>query len=371
MHVLLLGATGVAGRKTAAELLRQPAVDALWLCGRKQEELDDLAAAFGNPDRLRPRAFDLSEASLHGNLFRDADVVVSCAGPGYATEEPAARAAVEGGAAYISLCDDAAGLEGVRPLNDRAVAAGVPVISGCGLSPGITNLLIAHGETLLDAVDSIDISLARSSVESHGEATTHHLLYELAHEAPVVKDHRQVGEPSGSAPRLIFFPEPIGWVETFRIGHPEVLTLPQTYPDVAAVQFRVGLAERITMDTARAFGATPLARNETARSIFVAATKPLRPLIDRLPPRGPAWSGARVDLHGRKDSAPKTVSLAVVDRLLNFTSATLTLATLRLGEGAVRATGVVPVEAAFDPQSFLRDLSRRGIAVAELEPSPV
>ena len=371
MHVLLLGATGVSGRKTAAELLRQPAVETLWLCGREQKRLDELAGAFGDSQRVQPRAFDLSEASLHSNLFRDADVVVSCAGPGYVTEGPAARAAVEGTSAYVSLCDDASGFEQAKALHERATDAGVTVVSGCGLSPGVTNLLIAHAARQLDDIEAVDISLARSSVESHGEATTRHLLYELGEEAPVVKDGRRTSEPSGSAPRLVFFPEPIGWVETFRMGHPEILTIPPRYDGVTTVQFRVGLAERITMDTARAFGATPFARSETARSFFVAATKPLRPLIDRLPPRGPAWSGARVDLHGTKDDSPRTISLAAVDRLLNFTSAALTLAALRLGDGEVGGPGVLSVEDAFEPEAFLRDLTKRGIAVAELEPKPV
>ena len=371
MRVLLLGATGVTGRKTAAELLRQPAVDTLLLCGRNEQSLERLAEAFGDSPRIQLRAFDLAEASLHTNLFAEADVVVSCAGPGYVTEEPAARAGVEGGTGYVSLCDDAEGLEQTRALNARAVETQVAVVSGCGLSPGLTNLLIAQGSRRLDDLESIDISLARSSVESHGEATTRHLLYELGQTAPVVRDGRQVNEISGSSPKLVYFPEPIGWVETFRMGHPEVLTIPERYVGIRGIQFRVGLAERITMDTARAFGATPLARSESARSLFIGATRPLRPLIDRLPPRGPAWSGARVDLHGTKDGKPRTVSLAAVDRLANVTSAVLTLAALRLGDGEVRGPGVLAIEEAFEPGPFLRDLTKRGIAVAELEPNPV
>ena len=371
MRVLLLGATGVVGRKTAAELLRQPAVETLWLCGRRETELTALAGAFANPERVRPRGFDLAEASLHANLFSDADVVVSCAGPAYETEEPAVRAAIEGGAPYVSLCDDSLGLERARAFHGAAFDAGVTVVPGCGLSPGLTTLLIAHAANQLDALEAIDIALARSSVEAHGEAATHHLLHELSHEAVVVKDHRLIRERAGSAPKLVYFPEPVGWVETFRVGHPEVLTMPDRYPEIASVQFRAGLAERITMDTARAFGATPFARNDTARALFITATKPLRPLIDRLPPRGAPWSAARVDLHGVRDNQPNTVSLAVVDRLLNFTSAALTQAALRLGTGETRAKGVCSADAAFEPGSFLQDLTRRGIAVAELEPTPV
>ena len=371
MRVLLLGATGQTGRRTTAELLRQPEVEMLWLGGRREAELAALVAAFGSPERVRFRAFDLAEARLHGNVFADADVVVSCAGPGYETEEPAARAAIEGGASYISLCDEYDTLARLRALDDLAVDADVTVVAGCGLSPGITNLLIEHGARQMDTVESIDIALARSSAESNGEATSRHFLYELSQDAPVINDHQLVFERPGSSPKLVYFPEPIGWVETYRIGHAEILTLPERYEGLSSAQFRAGLAEKVTMDTARAFCATPLARSERARRLFVAATKPLRPLIDRLPPNGPAWSGARVDLHGLDSGRTKTISLGVVDRLSNLVSVTLTLAALRLGDTRARRGGVLSVEEAFESPALLRDLSERGIGIAELEPRPV
>ena len=371
MRVLLLGATGQTGRKTAAELLRQPEVETLWLSGRSEGELSALEAAFGDKNRVRARAFDLAEAPLHINLFSDADLVVSCAGPSYETEELAARAAISAGTPYVSLCDEYEPLARLHALDQAARSAGIPLVAGCGLGPGITNLLTAYGSERLDALEAIEVALARSSAESTGDATTLHFLYELTQDAAVIKDHQLGFERPGSSPRLVYFPEPVGWVETYRIGHAEVLTFPEQYPDLASVQFRAGLAEKVAMDTARAFSATPPAKTDRGRRIFTAASRPLRPLIDRLPPRGPAWSGARVDLHGLKGGNRETVSLAVVDRLVNLTSATLTLAARRVGNGEVARTGVCSIEEAFDPRGFLKDLARRGISVAALEPRPV
>lgn len=369
MRVFLLGATGAAGRRTAAELLRQPEVDELVLSGRTKTSVDALARALGGaPPRVHARGCDVTDLDAH---LEDVDVLVSCAGPSYETELPAAEAAVRAGVSYVSLCDEEAPFAQVQALDERARSSDCTIVSGCGLSPGITNMLASHAAGELDQLNALDIALARSSTESTGQASARHFLYELGREATVIEDGQPLAERAGTAPKLVYFPEPVGWVETFFCGHPEALSVPRSHPSLHALEFRIGLIERITMDTARAFAATPLVRSERARRAFVSMTRPLKPVIDRLPPTGAPWTAARVDAHGSKDGSPTTISLGVVDRLMNFASIPLTLAALRLGTGRAKTRGVVDPEEAFEVGAFLRDLTRRGISVARLEPRPV
>lgn len=371
MRVFLLGATGAVGRRTAAELLRQPEVEELVVAGRNQPTTEGLARALGGgSDRVRAQVVSLDGDDLALQIT-GCDVVVSCAGPFYETERSAAQAAIDGGVSYVSLCDELAPFEEVMALDESAAASGATVVSGCGLSPGITNMLVAFAAAGLDAVEEIDIALGRSSSETTGLASARHLLFELASEAPVIEDHQTLTKRAGTSPKLVYFPEPVGWVETFRSGHPEVMSLPDIYGSLESLEFRIGLVERITMDTARAFAATPLVRSEGARSAFASATRPLRPFIDRLPPTGPPWTAARVDVRGTSGGNHTTISLGVADRLVNFASIPLTLAALRLGAGEHHGPGVKTPETAFEVGSFLRDLSRRGVGIARLEPSPV
>lgn len=372
VRVLLLGATGFVGQRTAAELLRQPEVEELWVSGRNEGRVAELARLFdNNTGRVHPLPVDLTEKPVLQVGGRAADVVVSCAGPAYETEVPAVRAAIDAGSSYVSLGDDHGALQTIRQLDGDARSAGVTVVSGCGVSPGITNMLVAHAAPEPESVAAIDIALARSSAESEGEASARHFLYELSQGAPVIRDGRQQMKRAGSSPKLVFFPEPVGWIETFHGGHPEMATLPDLYPNLTSLEFRLGLAERITMDTARAFTATPLSRMERGRRLFVTLTRPARPLIDRLPPRGPAWTAARVDVRKRDAEGDASISLGVADRLINFASVPLTLAALRLGRKEVSGTGVLPAERAFEVKSFLNDLVRRGVGIAQLEASPV
>lgn len=370
MRVLLLGATGAAGRRTAAELLRQPEIEHLVVSGRSRTAVTQLAASLGGgSSRIEARSGDVAVGPLPD--LGGVDVIVSCAGPQYETEEAAVRAAIAAGVSYVSLCDEHAALQRVQELNDEARQAGTTIVNGCGLSPGITNMLVAHAARELDGVETIDIALARSSAEAKGPATARHFLYEMGYEAPVIEDRRGRMTKAGTSPKLVYFPEPAGWVETFRCGHPEVVTLPARYPTLENLGFRIGLIERITMDTARAFAATPLVRSEGARRFFISATRPLRPLIDRLPPSGAPWTAARIDVRGSKRGAPVTVSFGTVDRLLNYAAVPLTLAALRLGNSDVSGTGVLAADEAFDAPDFLSELTRRGIGIGRLEPSPV
>ncbi|MDQ4145982.1 MAG: saccharopine dehydrogenase NADP-binding domain-containing protein [Actinomycetota bacterium] len=365
-----MGATGAVGRHTAAELLRQPEVDELTLSGRDERAVSRLASAFGRASgRVGSHVVDLSVGRVAD--LPEADVIVSCAGPAYETEEQAVRGALRAGVPYVSVCDEHAALKKVRTLQEEARASGATIVSGCGVSPGITNMLIAHASRELDETQAIDIALARSSAESTGEASARHLLYELGHEAAEIQDHRPRAERSGTAPKLVYFPEPVGWVETFRSGHPEVITMPERHGSLESLQFRVGLIERITMDAARAFAATPLIRREGARRAFVKITRPVRPLIDRLPPSGPPWTAIRIDVRGSKNGSPETISLGAVDRLVNLASVPLTLAAMRLALGEAKGPGVKAPEEAFEVGPFLRDLVRRGIGVARLEPRPL
>ncbi|MDQ3985015.1 MAG: saccharopine dehydrogenase NADP-binding domain-containing protein [Actinomycetota bacterium] len=372
MRVLLLGALGATGRRTAGELVRNPELEKLVVAGRDPVHLQRFARALDSSnERVTPAVVDVHDQDEARNAFERVDAVVSCAGPHYLTEYPAAKASILAGVSYVSLCDEYPAAQRAQSLSEIAQERGVTVVNGCGLSPGITNFMIDLAAGHLEQVEEINIALARSATESEGRATALHFLYELTRDAPFVSDHEPSTEPAATSPKLVFFPEPVGWVETFRCGHPEVVTLPHTYPDLTSLQFRIGLTEKATMDVARAFVATPLAHSETARNLFVNFSRPLRPLVNNLPPRGPSWSAARVDVRGNSKGRSSTITYGVVDHLANFVSVPLARAAVELGSGRVSHPGVHPPEKVFETKPFLRHLLERGIRVAELEPRTV
>ena len=360
-RVLVLGGSGATGRRAAAELTRSEEVSDLIVAGRSYEPVRRLASLFG--DRVRPVVVDIEDEAGLAAACSATDVVVNCTGPAHLTELPCVRGAIEAGVRYVSLCDDQAAAGAIVGLDGRARETGALIVSGCGLSPGITTLLVHLAYDELDEVDEVEIGVAPSYADLVSEARAAHLVHLFAQPVSVISDHERALEPHSGGPNLTYLPEPVGWVETFACAHPELHQLASLRP--AALTVRVGLTERPVMDAVRALSAGPLAFQspklaKSALSIALA-----------LPPRGPRWSAARVDVVGRKEGHATTISLGVVDHLINLATAPMVLAALGLGSGAVEGSGVKSLGEAFDARRFLAALANRGARVARLEPEHV
>jgi saccharopine dehydrogenase-like NADP-dependent oxidoreductase len=372
VNVLVVGASGSVGRYVASELGRSPEVTVVLVASRRARTAEKTARLLGGPsDRVRPVTLDVTETESTLQAFREADVVVSAAGPSYLLEEPAVAAAVETGTPYLSLADDLAPVRSVRALDESAVANETTIVTGCGLAPGLSNLLVDLCARGLDAVEEIDIAVARSAAESDGDASAMHFLFVLTQPAPVISEFTLSDERAGTAPRLVYFPEPVGWIETFRAGHPEIATLPEKFGDLRSLQYRVGLTEKAAMDVTRAAVASKMVRSEGARRAFLKASGPLRPLVERMPPKGPAWTALRVDVRGQRDGRQAIVSYGAADHLRNFASVPISLLAVKIGSGQLSVPGVHTVDEVVDSGSFLAEIGQRGVRVAKLEAAQV
>jgi hypothetical protein len=269
MKVLLLGATGNLGRRTAAELLRTGKLEKLTIGSRSEAKARSLARLLGGDDLLVPARVDIEKPGDVAAHASEHSIVVSCAGPASALEVPAATAALEAGVSYVSASDSARALPELKALHDRAVERSVCIASGFGLSPGISNLLAVQAARGFDEVEQTDITMATASSEAPGDATLIDFFTNLG-------EPNEVGGTTG-APRQVYFPEPVGWIETFPCAHPEVVGMRGR--GAGSVRFRIGLAERIGMDLVRAARAARILRTERGRRMWLAAAGPMRPLL--------------------------------------------------------------------------------------------
>jgi saccharopine dehydrogenase-like protein len=361
------------GRAVSAELSRFTEIEGLVLASRSLERAEWAASALGTRARVRAVEIDVRDEPAARAAFAASgcDVVVSCAGPAQETESPGVRAALGAGLPWVSLCDDHLVIESLAALHERITAAGITVLSGCGLSPGITNLLVTLGAAKVDRVDEIEISLALSSSELRGDAALQQFLVALGTPVPIISDHEPSTQDNLGGPRLTYFPEPVGWVETFRQGRPEVVTLPPRYPQLRSLQARTGLVEKALMDIARLAAVSGVAKNGVLRRLSLRATRPLRSAVELLPPGGSGWTSARVDVRGAAGTRPRTTSLAVVDHLSNLAALPLAVAAVALGTRSISVPGLRSADELFRPSDFLLWLTRRGIRIARLEPYPL
>ena len=362
MKVLLLGATGAVGRRVAGELARAEAVTRLVVSARNAATLERVARHLGGADRgVFHLELDLARTNALAESALGFDVIVSCAGPTHLFEEANVTAAIAAGTSYVSMCDDAMAVQRILAFYDRAVETGATVVTGCGLSPGLTNFICRLAASELNEVHSLAIQVARSTADAAGPASLRSFVRTVAAGPPPA-----LGTPASSAtPRPSFFPDPVGWVETFGFEHPERATLHRSFPGLRSVEFRAGLAETANMDMVRAIARTGRGDGSARGSAFTQEL--LRRLLQRMPARSAPWTAARVDVEGLREGRPVAITYGIVDHLINVAALPLVQATLALGSGETAAPGVHAPDEVFGAKPFLRSLSGRGLRIARLE----
>ncbi len=361
MKLLLLGAGGTIGRRTAGELLRWGAIQHLTLAGRDAGKLERLRDRLSGRASISVAAFDIADGDRLEHHFREHDRVVSCAGPAYSLEELCVDAAIRAGTSYISLNDDLEAAAAVRSRDREAVTAGAMVVSGCGASPGITNLLVALAAEELEELNEVEISVGASSADGGGPATDLHFIAML----DAAARSNDLDDDRSRSPHPVYFPDPVGWVETFPCGHPEELAVRRDHPGLVSFRFRIGLGEKAVMDVLRASVASRLTASERRRRLWLKAAQPSRPLLEKLSPGVAPWTALRTDVRGRSGGRSKTISYGVVDHLVNLASIPIALVATELPPDEA---GVRTPEQCFEPRRLLAGIARRGVRFARLQP---
>jgi len=160
------------------------------------------------------------------------DIVLNLAGPFFAGSDAVARAALRAGSTYVDIGDDVEATETILALDGQARRAGVALVTGAGLSPGVSNWMAAR---LLDHhpdADGVQIAWATHESDPGGLAPLRHMLHMAVNPCPVFVDGvwRQSPGFVPSTGATFQFPQPLGEVEAFDTAHPEPITLARHYP---------------------------------------------------------------------------------------------------------------------------------------------
>lgn len=325
--VLLVGTGAVAGR-AARQLFDTPGVERLIVSGRDERARVALAGAFGTR----------AEAIRLGGELPDAIDAVALAVPGRSGVRVAARA-VEAGIPVASVADDEQALAGLLALDARARQTGALVALGCGLAPGLGDVLARHAADGFDVADEANMARVGAAGPECVAA-----MKQARRDRPREWRNGAWSVPGRVGAQLIWFPEPIGAREC-EVVAPGIELLRQTLPEVEHASLRVGEA--------------PI-RN-AARGLVAR-----RALDD-------GWGGARVEVWGVRDGVRATTVYGVIERPAVAAGTVLAVTTARLagllGELTLRdgAPGARALGAIVDPPTFLGELARRGVKAATFE----
>lgn len=169
-------------------------------------------------------------------LMKNVDVVVNCAGPNYKYEVLIAKAAIKAKVNLVNINDDYETTLQMLELDDAARDAGITIILGMGASPGVNNILVRAAANQLDEVERIHTAWIMSGSDPGGLALSYHLLYSLSNKALTFQDNKMIEVQSFvDGKERIKFPEPLGEMDVFHVGHPEPITLSRCFKGVQYV----------------------------------------------------------------------------------------------------------------------------------------
>jgi hypothetical protein len=325
--VLVVG-LGDVGVRTARQLLDTPGVDRVLVAGSHLEHAQQTARALQD-------GAEAVELERDGPLPAGVDVVACAVDDEHAGA--IAEAATRAGAA-VAIATDQVAHE--SSLAARATSASVPVVVGCGLAPGLSDVLARHAAGALDEVDEVHV--ARWGVA--GDACAASARRVLREDAAEWRNGAS-SEVRGRGEELIWFPDPVGARECALVAA-GLGALVAAVPGVGHATMRLGMP-----------GTRRLQR------------------LGRADP-GEGFGAVRVEAWGWRDRARATVVYGVIERTAVAAGTVLGVTTAWLAGslpdlGAAPAAGVHPLGPLVEPVPFLAELAHRGVKAAAFEGVPV
>ena len=369
-RILVLGGSGEMGSAAVADLVEGTGHE-VTVGDIRVEAAHALLERLGAPDRVVE--VDVDDPESLASALAGTEVVLNAT---YMRQNVSVTdAAIAAGVHLVDLGSYYPETLQQLERHEAAERAGCRIVPGCGVAPGLTNVLARLGADRLDSVDSI----AMYSYITHPMWTSPGIVvtrFDASTGTSIVwKDGRAVEHASFSDEERFVFPEPYGEQEVHLVPHPEPLTLPRTI-DVRDVVFKVGYPadettrirvllelgfdrdEPFTFDghaiSPRSFAASYIGRRGIGATERSANVKHVR-------------------VEGRSDGKPRTLTYDfAVEQTGRSASSAITGTVAAIAADLVAKggpVGVHPPEAAFEARSFVDALAERHLTVVEREVS--
>lgn len=228
MRFVVIGCGGVGGT-AARRVAASGAVDDLVVADVDAELVEKLAADLG----AEAARCDARDPGRLAEVFAGADVVFNAVGPFHRFALPIVQAAIDAGAHYVDINDDfdvAEALVRDERWDRAAKSAGVTVLTGAGVSPGLTNLLARWASDQLDSTSTVEVLMAVPFQVNMGRTINDHMFHCVSGVVTQFLDGDYRKVPAGSDRRRFQLQPPFGSYEFGFMGHSESITVPRFIP---------------------------------------------------------------------------------------------------------------------------------------------
>lgn len=365
---LVLGGTGEMGSVAVRDLIAHTDHE-VTIGDLRVERARELLSDMGAPENVR--RIDVSDpAETLAGEFRQFDLILAATLMRHNLN--VTDAVIAAGVHQVDLGSYFVDTEAQLERDARARSAGSRIVPGCGVAPGLTNVLAGLGASRLDHVDSIDMYsyITHPMYTSPGIVVTR---FDASTGTSLqLREGERIERPSFGDQETVVFAEPYGAHHVHNVPHPEIITLPR-YIDVKNITFKVGYTdeEENRIRTLLSLGLDsdePFAFGEHAISprAFISAYVGRRGLGES----EESVNIKRVVVSGLRDGESRAhvfdFAVESAGRVSASSLVTGTVAAVAAGmvvEGGV--FGVVPPEAGLDADEFLSRLALRGLTVDE------
>ncbi|CAN5455898.1 saccharopine dehydrogenase C-terminal domain-containing protein [soil metagenome] len=378
MRILVLGA-GRMGYGAAFDLVHNsPDVESVTVADFDLKKAEHVAESVGT-SRIAAEQIDAANYDDVVTLMSDHDSAISCVNYWY--NEPLSKAAIETVTNFCDLGGNNYVVDSQLALDGEAKDAGINIIPDCGLAPGMVSILAMHGAAKFDDIQEIHIRVGglpqdpKPPLNYQLVFSLEGLINEYVEVARVIREGKITEVDSMTEVEELSF-EGFPPLEAFQTSG-GTSTLPDTFLgrigelDYKTIRYAghcekfktmidLGLcsSEEMVVDFAKV----------TPRKVFGDL------LQKHLPADGPDYVVVRLDFVGSKHGSTKMLRYDIVDKhdektglsaMMRTTAFPASIIAQMMARGDVLERGSTPQEKAIEPDSFVRELERRNIKIAE------
>ncbi len=381
MKIVVLGGSGEMGRVVVRDLADTCKDCDVIIAGRDGRKETEFARSFKKKNVTGAKVDVRSRASTV-SLLKGSDVVINCVNYYYNLD--VMRACLEAGVDYVDLGGLFHMTRKQLELDNEFRKRNLIAVIGCGATPGITNVMAAHGARSFDKIDSIHVQFADADCTKYAipfvvPYSMYTIFDEFMKEPAVFENGKFKFVEPFSGTEAIDFPEPVNSVKCFNTLHSEVATFPMSFKNkgIKNCSFKGGFDKefvskvKFLIDTGFA----------SDRLVRVGGVK-IRPvdftvnILNKFIPSDDVniddVEFLRVEIFGIKDGRKKKIAVyckSVSNKKWNIPAGTWntgtppSIAAQMIVGGQVKATGVLPPELCLEPEIFFKELKKRDMEI--------
>ncbi|UCE95480.1 MAG: saccharopine dehydrogenase NADP-binding domain-containing protein [Candidatus Bathyarchaeota archaeon] len=374
MKVIVLGGGGAMGMVTVRDLAESPAVSEV-VIGEADLKQAEKVAKWTKSEKVSVCKVDITDIGSLINILPDNDVIANAAPYHLNLNVTEAAIAAQrpltdlGGVYYMTLRQ----LE----LNKQAYDAGVTIVLGCGVAPGIADVLAKYGANMLDSVNEVHIHYGEKNLDPVKYKWSFRTVLEEYTKGPVIYLNGEFKQLQPFSGKHVFkFPAPIG----------ERSCCYALYSGIASLPKSIGKGVRV-IDCAMSCSDEDEQRIHVLNEMGLTRIEPIKVKGLEISPRDFLLScapppdvyvkdaaGVVVEVIGEKDGnkTKQTYNLTYefhenygVSALAYLTGMPLSIVAQMLGKSEISEKGILPSEKGIRFDSFFDELAKRGVRILE------